>query len=168
MPALKAFSLVLAGYVLLAPASALSVGTDARIRVVPLECIIEEVNNGISETYFLGPLECENKLNPPIVVPDGSDQTGSSQPRVPSAQGGQSPAINDFIESGFEEESQDTVSKPDIEFSFGVSLLERIFGKAGLPLILIIMFFINAVLSIFGKPLRFFLVRFFKSLRELI
>jgi hypothetical protein len=43
--------------------------TKVRVRVVPLECIIEEINNGVTEEYFLGPSECEDLINPPIITP---------------------------------------------------------------------------------------------------
>jgi hypothetical protein len=44
--------------------AASSVNTKVKIRVVPLECIIEQINNGITEIYFLEPLECDDIINP--------------------------------------------------------------------------------------------------------
>lgn len=48
--------------------------SKTQVRIVPLECVIEEIHNGITETHFLEPAECEEKLNPLSPLPPSSPE----------------------------------------------------------------------------------------------
>ena len=62
-------------------------GTKLRQNILPLECVEDSVDNGITTTIFLSPEECEELLNPqPVpVTPDLPDTTFvvTPVPRLP-------------------------------------------------------------------------------------
>jgi hypothetical protein len=147
-------------------ASAASTATGASVRIVPLECIIEEVNNGVTETYFLGPMECENKLNPPVNVPGNEPGGSATRELMTGNQAGQL-FFGGPVANAFEEQKQTPAQQADIEFTPRFQLPKTAFGLIT-SLVILLIFILNIILFITGSSLRQILAQILRLLRQAI
>lgn len=64
--------LALASLIVVMPATVYAANDQLRQKILPLNCVFEEVNDGLGSLYYLTPEECGVVVQPPQTVPQSS------------------------------------------------------------------------------------------------